>query len=529
MWIFPFILVFLHTNYYGKSIDCSQNKQCNYSIVQNKMRSNDTIFFYDKYIVEGTHLNSFRELLSTAISLGTKIHGFNTIINGTFSEHYFPAFLTVSGSSNSSIINFTFTQFKHSIFSFSGPLQCKIINFSFIDSSIEHKNSIFILENSSQIFFQYTNFTFLTADASTIFSFKSSFVEYDYCLIDNVFLFHPTNEFPIIEAINSSIRISNSVISRVGSPYGSLFNLKAESNMSMINSSLISNQNQYLIDCKDSHSLLFNNSIVYENQASFISTHSKKTEVIILNTCFEYNHSPLSSFITVQTQSLIKFDNNCKFVSNAGTFSLIRSLDSNIFIHNSIFEDNSFDDTIIKCTKNSQLMVDYTQFYNSQSKTAVIYLNHSVLSISKSNFTYSWSPSIYTESSHMNITQTVFDKSEAHSQISVISRNSLQSYIFNSSFQDETLTFSIEITGASFLQNLQFNTQKELALPPALIKKCHNCHFLTEKIRNEVAFQVNSSIVLMISLSFIIFVLIIFIFRKRFRQLFRQFRSQKIV
>ncbi|KAK8891113.1 hypothetical protein M9Y10_028318 [Tritrichomonas musculus] len=527
--IFSLVSALLHTNFQGKSFQCNDiNDPCNYENVQKQMSHGDTIIITDKNIFEQDHLDSFHNLSSKALSMGISLRGLNTTINGTLSNYYFPAFISFQSSYSIFIEYFTFISFSSSIFHCKSSATLLFSYCDFHNNHVDNKLSILIFETSSKVVINHTIFSILTSHNSSIFLSNLSSIVLDSCTIDKAFTFHSSKHFPIFLLVQSQINIMNSKIIQSQAPYSPFFILKNSSNVLIENTSFLSNQNTIIFKCKEANSIIIRNSFFYDNMGCFIKNDKQKVELRISNTRFEQNFSPTQSFINLLNSS-VHIYNYSSFISNSGHSSLIHfsGPKSLAFINETAFLNNQNDDSIIKCTVNDKMTIYSCMFNNSQSKNAVIMGNHSYIKIDQSHFYRSWSLSIMTVSCEIHLLNSLFTGSETYGKLAISSLNCHDSKIFNSSFNDNSLSFLIKLNGSVTLKNLNFNSLKEYAISKNLLKNCQNCQFLEEIIKEE-NYNLNISTIFTIVLPVMIFVLILFIFRKRFFYFWRISINKKI-
>lgn len=521
--IFSLLSVFLTTNFQGNSSKCNRlDNPCNYNIVQEQMTFGDTIIITDKTISDPEHLEAFHNLSSNAFLNGISMQGSNTTIDGKLSIFFHPSFIICETKYNVSIEFFIFINFAFPIIQCNENTKIKISNCDFSNNHVDNKFAILNFENSCTAVFDQTNFSILTShDATIIFSNQSTLV-FDHCTIDKSFLFHASKTIPLIMSIQSNLKILNSVVTQNQSPYSPFFILKKSSNILIENSSFSSNQNNNIFLLKDVNQIMIKNSFFYNNMGNFIANGEPNIELDIFKTHFEQNYSPIIPFFNI-IDSSVKLYDHCTFISNSAHSSLFQIIGSKSLIrfNETQFSDNQIDDSIVKCMNKSEIHINSCEFNNSQSRKSVIMGSKSKLYINKTHFLKSWSPSIQTSNCELHVFNSIFDQSELHGKLSISSINSSFSQIINSSFRDRSFSHLIKMNGTVFLQNLDFNTNKEYALSKKLLKKCMNCSFLEEIIRDENS-MLDFSFFLMITLSFFIFVLILIIFRKRISYFWRK-------
>lgn len=527
-YIFSLVSTFLCTSFQGNSSQCNNiDSPCNYSAVQQQMDFGDTIIIMDSDISEPAHLEAFHNLSSNALLCGVSLQGMNTSINGSLSNYFSPSFIICQGHSNASIEFFKFINFAFPIIYCDNCTNIKISFCDFTNNHVDSKLAILIFENFCSVTFSHTNFSFLTSHDSSIISSCLSIITFDYCTIDKSFLFHSSRNISLIMIIQSSFQILNSNFIQNQSPYSPFFILKNSSSILIENSSFSSNQNTFILYCKEVKNIMIKNSFFYNNMGNFLTNIKPNIEINILKTHFEQNYSPRYPFFNI-IYSTVNFNDHCTFNSNSAHSSLFQFIGSKSIINETQFSDNHLDDSIIKYLNKSEAIIYSCKFSNSQSKKSVIMGVKSKIIINKSIFYKSWSTSILASFCELHIFNSIFDQSESHGKLSISSLNSTNSEIFDSSFKDRSLSHLIKLNGSFSLKNLDFNTNKEFALSKKLLKNCKNCTFVEDDIKDDDDLVSNTSFFLMIFLSFIVFALILIIFRKRFSYFWRKCINKKI-
>lgn len=530
LFIFSLISTILHANYQGNSSQCNNiNDPCSYETVERQMSFGDAILFSDRSISDPFHLESFHNLSVAAFRTGVSLKGTNTVINGNQSKYYFPAFIIIEDKHNVSLESFIFTGFSFPIIYCKNNSDVLISYCDFTNNHVDNKIAILIFENSISISFISTNFSILTSHDASILSSSFSNIKFDRCSFDKAFLFHASKDIPLIMSIKSNFKIFNSIVIQNQSPYSPFFLFNESSSLLIENSSFSSNQNNIIFYCQEVKRIMIKNSFFYNNMGNFITNNKLSVELNIYKTHFEQNYSPVNPFFNI-INSTVKFNDHCSFISNSAQSALFNIVGSQSLVafNETLFFDNQLDDSLIKCIDKSKLVVYSCKFNNSQSKRSVIMGTNSKLIITKTHFHKSWSPSIFTTFCNVQVKNSIFDQSKSQGKLSISSLNSTKVQIFDSFFNDKSLSFLINLNGNVSLKNLKFKSNKEYALSKKMSKICQNCSYLEEIITdNDFVFDASSLIMIVISL--IIFVLILIIFRKRLSYCWRRLRNPKFI
>ncbi|OHS99975.1 hypothetical protein TRFO_33499 [Tritrichomonas foetus] len=517
--VFTLISTQLHIINEGNSTNCTENNPCNYNHAMELLDQQEIIFFHDQIISEPEHIKSFRLLASKALSKGISIQGTKTLIIGSSSEFYKPAFISFENSKNTFIEGFIFSEFHSSIIQTRSSNSFSIKNCLFQENHIDKKLSLLIFSHSS-IILKNTNITLCTIHDSSLISTHMSSIFWDSCIIDNVFSFHISDN-PLFLMIETNLSILATIFIRNNSPYSPLFTIIGNSNVLVINSTFSSNQNTELFQCDSIKHVNFTNSLLYDNQGTVIST-IEGTLITLNNSKFHQNFSPVAPLFTIHNSSLSIYE-NCQFLSNSAIdFFLIDGENSLLSLNNSKFIGNHLFNSLIHGENYAKIEIENCFFEKTQSKNFVIGGIQISVNLLNSSFSESFSPVLSVNKSDLTIFNSIFQKSYSQGKLAILSAKS-KIRIEKSNFNDNTLSYVLLLQGNITLKKLFFETPMEFALSTNLQKNCRKCHF-KPKFEDENHFSIPK---MMIIMYFMVFLFVFILFRKKILISFRRLRNRR--
>ena len=297
-------------------------------------------------------------------------------------------------------------------------------------------------------------------------------------------------------------------------PISPIITLDHNSNCLFQSSLVSSNSMSEMIFCESYSKTTFINSTFKDNLGKIYFSETSSS-LIIKNSEIIENDSHNSSLFNMFENSYGIIENSV--FNNNFCHSLIMISDySNLSLKSNQFIKNSGDDSLISISSYSNCFIKDIYFNDNAPLNSIIHSLYSNMTILKTHFIKSWSPSVYSENSYILIDSSKFEESYANHYLSIYSIYSNIS-IESSAFSDNSYHGIIKSINETInLKSNIFKGEQNLVLPFNLRKKCINCKFAI--IHDKKQSIDTKSIYVMI----ILLLILLFQFRRQIR-IFRVF------
>ncbi|OHT09313.1 hypothetical protein TRFO_21792 [Tritrichomonas foetus] len=356
-----FLFFYTYLKYDGAGTKCTSTDPCNYSTVLKHTNDFESHFvILDKKIKKREHLTAFRKLILAQKTGNSSFVG-NTLINGSLSEYFSPAFLSLNNI-DITLIGFNFTDFKFPVLHFRENILSQVINCSFTNFEGD-KLLGFIIVGYSHVVFSNVSFNSILLSKSMLFSFSCSKIHLLKCYCQNIQI---TNSFEAIMmlSINSSVISKYSNFSSINSPLSNLFSMISYSNFYLFANSFTNITADFCFSLTSSSSLILESCNFKKNFGSLLIGHPT-SNISAINTIFKKNVFPGFHYIILKNAKMsISLD--CLFLKNTGlNMFCLKGSKTFLEMRFTEFTSNVISSEFFFMVMQAKLRIDDTNFINN--------------------------------------------------------------------------------------------------------------------------------------------------------------------
>ncbi|EAX90289.1 hypothetical protein TVAG_272210 [Trichomonas vaginalis G3] len=465
----------------GSSTDrCLHNKPCDYQYILKNAKSGDFITILDPAVHKPKEHILFHQLIANCSKIGVNVDGNGVTIDGIQTNYSSTAYIDLQNIQNMSLSNIHFIEFTNPIFSFTNS-KISLENISISGSNI-HKNAIPINAKNSEINFTQLSLDKCTSHEKMFFKFTNSIINFEKLNMMYQFVFHEF-KMPIVLSRNSKITFDLSNFENNNSPSAPFIRLEDKSIVNITNSNFKTNSHSDLIHSYHDNKATIINTVIDDYQGSLYS--STSNDQFSISSCLIRNSASTKypMIYTIRSQGIIEYTKfeNCAGQSIIGSFSK-----SKVTINNSIFDSNKPLQSVVTADINSEAIVENSSFDNTKAFRSILSsLHNSKISIGNSMITNSWTKAVDINMSKGYISNTTFEFNSGYSQ-KIASNHFGSLYIYDSNFQGKILNGMIDSFGKTILENNNFSSTHQDALPSNLYFFCKGCKFQESIINTNV-------------------------------------------
>lgn len=334
---------------------CSIDDPCSFKTILQTVVHTDLVVFNDTYIIQNLDLIEFQFTVNTLIEKGVRIQGSDqiTIINGTFLRPKTDYFIIArDGCKLFYFANFEFTNFKYPVMVINGVNNSLLTNITFKKNMLDNNFCIALWTVSyltidnivfSENAVNYTAVLFVSTAVvnGTNFTFERNYGEH---------LGHDC----LLRLLNTFFLVDNTTIRDNSAGDSPLAFMDCRAGLYLQNFVLERNYHPELFLCDGKCNFSFINAVIQGNRGVIIETTGEAYAEIVNSTVLN-NFSPNEPLFYIPG-GVVGLENNTMISGNHGRCFVDMTDDkSQIYVQNSSFLQNSFDEYSFGCGDNGNI------------------------------------------------------------------------------------------------------------------------------------------------------------------------------
>ncbi|KAK8881745.1 hypothetical protein M9Y10_044381 [Tritrichomonas musculus] len=469
------VIIFLFRVVFSKEIiaslygiekgQCNISNPCDFSTAKLKISKNDLLFIKDNYADSLLELEKLRDIFQYALYKKCYVVSQNMTINGSLLNSINFPFIINNGADECQIAGFIFTEFHYPIFCFRGVKKVFLNECYFYNNTITNQVGLLILSFSTCKILN-CDFCQNSINKTSMLCILTSFCIIECCNINSNTICHSSHQGMIFSS-NSNCDFVNVTMKLNWITHSApLIQFEWRSYIAFYNSSFISNyysdgstqEHKSLILCDGICEISMYESFIINNNCSSLSITTKSSVIYMNSMNISYNQAgnfalfdvPAANF-TFSKASIIEKNSFSSFVD-------FHNLKSEMTFHHAHFRLNNSTDSLIKMSRESNINLEYSSFYDNHCQNGIINGNNIYLNFFNNGFINNVGQCINCQNCSAQVYSDVYI-TNIEIPINITANKSSTTIIFGSYFSNNLTNHmkDIVLKGKSLLLMLRFN------------------------------------------------------------------------